>query len=161
GDLLRAWCAHLGTLAGFGTPRDVRGTLRRGLGNLLRRGLIERERNAYALTAAGRTWLAGFDVVPRAAALPAAVAADAAMPTDAPDSVATAAKAHNAAELARFQARLMRLEPAEFEHFVKALLDAMDYEEVRVTRLSNDKGVDLVARVRFGITEITEVVQVK
>ncbi|PVB60737.1 restriction endonuclease [Labrenzia sp. 011] len=55
----------------------------------------------------------------------------------------------------------MELEPGQFEHFVKALLDAMDYEDVQVTKLSGDKGVDVVARVQFGITEITEVVQVK
>jgi len=46
-------------------------------------------------------------------------------------------------------------------HFVKELLDAMDYEDVRVTKVSADKGVDVVARVQFGITEITEVVQMK
>ena len=55
----------------------------------------------------------------------------------------------------------MALEPFQFEHFVKELLDAMDYEDVRVTKISGDKGVDVVARVQFGITEITEVVQVK
>jgi len=32
---------------------------------------------------------------------------------------------------------------------------------VHVTKVSGDKGVDVVARVQFGITEITEVVQVK
>jgi len=37
----------------------------------------------------------------------------------------------------------------------------MDYEDVRVTKVSNDKGVDVIARAQFGITEITEVVQVK
>lgn len=52
----------------------------------------------------------------------------------------------------------MQLEPFQFEHFVKELLDAMDYEDVRVTKVSGDKGVDVVARVQFGITEITEVV---
>ncbi|MNL48981.1 Mrr restriction system protein [compost metagenome] len=55
----------------------------------------------------------------------------------------------------------MQLDPAQFEHFVKELLDAMDYEDVQVTKVSGDKGVDVIARVQFGITEITEVVQVK
>jgi restriction system protein len=55
----------------------------------------------------------------------------------------------------------MKLESLQFEHFVKELLDAMDYEDVTVTRPSGDKGVDVVAKVQFGITEITEVVQVK
>lgn len=55
----------------------------------------------------------------------------------------------------------MKLEPYQFEHFVRELLDAMDYEDVQVTKVSGDKGVDVVARIQFGITEITEVVQVK
>jgi restriction system protein len=32
----------------------------------------------------------------------------------------------------------MKLEPIHFEHFVKELLDAMDYEDVRVTKASLD-----------------------
>ena len=55
----------------------------------------------------------------------------------------------------------MALEPAQFEHFIRELLEKMDYEDVRVTRLTDDKGVDVIAKVQFGITEITEVVQVK
>src|SRR6266516_4887000 len=57
--------------------------------------------------------------------------------------------------------RVQAIDPIQFEHFVKELLDAMDYEDVRVTKVSNDKGVDVIARAQFGITEITEVVQVK
>jgi restriction system protein len=86
-------------------------------------------------------------------------------PTAAPSpkrtTVAEAARAHNEEQLEAFKARLLKLEPAQFEHFVKELLDAMDYEDVHVTKLTGDKGVDVVARVQFGITEITEVVQVK
>lgn len=37
----------------------------------------------------------------------------------------------------------------------------MGYEDVIVTGQSGDKGVDVVARIQFGITNITEVVQVK
>jgi restriction system protein len=55
----------------------------------------------------------------------------------------------------------MQLPPYEFEHFVKSLLEAMDYENVEVTQQSGDKGVDVVANYQFGITEIREVVQVK
>jgi restriction system protein len=55
----------------------------------------------------------------------------------------------------------MALEPYAFEHFVKELLEAMDYENVEVTKQSGDKGGDVVANFQFGITEIKEVVQVK
>jgi restriction system protein len=37
----------------------------------------------------------------------------------------------------------------------------MGYEDVTVTGQSGDRGVDVVARIQFGITNITEVVQVK
>jgi restriction system protein len=44
---------------------------------------------------------------------------------------------------------------------VRDLLEAMGYEDVTVTKASGDYGVDVVATVQFGITTITEVVQVK
>ena len=37
----------------------------------------------------------------------------------------------------------------------------MGYEDVTVTQQSGNKGVDVVATVQFGITTVTEVVQVK
>jgi hypothetical protein len=59
-------------------------------------------------------------------------------------TVAEAAHAQNEEQLGAVRKRLMGLEPAQFEHFVKELLDAMDYEDVSVTKLSGDKGVDVV-----------------
>lgn len=44
---------------------------------------------------------------------------------------------------------------------VSDLLVAMGYEDVTVTKQSGDKGVDVLARMQFGITTVTEVVQVK
>lgn len=44
---------------------------------------------------------------------------------------------------------------------MRDLLDEMGYSEVTVTAQSGDQGVDVVARVEFGITTITEFVQVK
>ena len=121
--------------------------------NVAERGLISREGNFYAITDSGLQWLKGF------AGSPEAIAA--AAPSTKRTTVAEAAHAHNEEQLEAFKARLMKLDPVHFEHFVKELLDAMDYEDVRVTKISGDKGVDVVARVQFGITEITEVVQVK
>jgi restriction system protein len=56
---------------------------------------------------------------------------------------------------------LAEMEPHLFEHLVCELLEAMGYEDVTVTKQSGDKGVDVVATVQFGITDIREVVQVK
>ena len=57
--------------------------------------------------------------------------------------------------------RLESLDPYRFEELIKDLLEAMDYENVQVTKQSGDKGVDVIANFQFGITEIKEVVQVK
>jgi len=53
------------------------------------------------------------------------------------------------------------MSPYRFEHLVRDLLEAMGYEDVTVTKESGDRGVDVVATVQFGITIVTEVVQVK
>jgi restriction system protein len=53
------------------------------------------------------------------------------------------------------------MNPYRFESLIKDLLEAMDYEDVVVTKQSGDKGIDVVASYQFGITQIKEVVQVK
>lgn len=154
GDILPAWSDYLKAVSKFATPKTFADTLRRRLLNLADRGLVSREGNSYAITDAGLAWLDGF----RGTFEDTAASA---VPSSKRTNVAQAAKAHNEEQLGAFRKKLMGLEPVQFEHFVKALLDAMDYEDVQVTKVSNDKGVDVVARVQFGITEITEVVQVK
>ncbi|MBW8835927.1 MAG: restriction endonuclease, partial [Burkholderia sp.] len=57
--------------------------------------------------------------------------------------------------------RFGKMNPYRFESLIKDLLEAMDYEDVVVTKQSGDKGVDVVASFQFGITQIKEVVQVK
>ena len=53
------------------------------------------------------------------------------------------------------------MDPYEFEYLVKRLLEAMGYEDVEVTKASNDKGVDVVADIELGISRVREVIQVK
>jgi len=57
--------------------------------------------------------------------------------------------------------QLRAMNPYQFEQLIGDLLEAMGYEDVTVTKASGDYGVDVVATVQFGITTITEVVQVK
>ena len=104
--------------------------MRRRLINVAERGLISREGNFYAITDSGLQWLKGF------AGSPEAVAA--AAPSTKRTTVAAAARTHNEEQLDAFKSQLMKLEPIHFEHFVKELLDAMDYEDVRVTKASLD-----------------------
>ncbi|MGJ5050207.1 restriction endonuclease [Bradyrhizobium oligotrophicum] len=153
GDILPAWSDYLKAVSQFSTPNTFADTLRRRLIAAVERGLISREGNFYAITDLGLRWLKGFSAPVDSAPIAA--------PSPKRTTVAEAAHAHNEEQLSAFRTRLMQLEPVQFEHFVKELLDAMDYEDVRVTKFSGDKGVDVVARVQFGITEITEVVQVK
>jgi restriction system protein len=153
GDILPAWSDYLKAVSQFSTPINFADTLRRRLLGLAERRLISREGNVYSITDAGLRWLKGFTTFPEASVT--------ATPSSKRTTVAEAAHAHNEEQQAAFAARLVKLEPIQFEHFVKELLDAMDYENVSVTKASGDKGVDVIARVQFGITEITEVVQVK
>ncbi len=53
------------------------------------------------------------------------------------------------------------MDPYQFEHLIKLLLEEMNYDSVQVTSASNDKGVDVTAEFEMGITKVNEVVQVK
>ncbi|MEM1451824.1 MAG: restriction endonuclease [Planctomycetota bacterium] len=118
------------------------------LRNLVRRGLIERAGRSYSATDAGLDWLASIG-----------------------DGDATEEKQEqDLLQLARARSREVRdeiadrlsvMDPFGFEHLVKAILEAMDYEDVEVTSKSGDGGVDVLARIQLGITEVVEVVQVK
>jgi restriction system protein len=154
GDILPAWSDYLKVVSTFSKPSTFKDAMHRRLINLADRGLVLREGNAYTITELGLQWLKGLTGSPEAVAATA-------VPSTKRTTVAEAAHAHNVEQLDAFRKRLIGLEPVQFEHFVKELLDAMDYEDVQVTKMSGDKGVDVTARIQFGITEITEVVQVK
>jgi restriction system protein len=150
-DILPSWADYLKAVSLFTTQSTFINTLRHRLDNLTERALLTREGNQYAITSAGLSWLKGFD----------GPAQSKSASTSKRAAVIEAARGHNDEQLRAFKTRLMQLSAEQFEHFVKELLDAMEYEDVRVTKLSGDKGVDVIAKHQFGITEITEVVQVK
>lgn len=154
GDLLPDWSDYLKAVSLFSTPTTFSQSLNQRMLNVVDRGLVSRDGNTYAITETGLQWLKGFPATPEAVAISA-------VPSTKRTTVAEAALAHNEEQLSILKSRLMALEPGQFEHFVKELLNAMDYEDVQVTKLTGDLGVDVVAKVQFGITEITEVVQVK
>jgi len=149
-DLIEDWGTYLQAVSRFSTRKVFGDTLRRRLLNLVERGLIERDGNRYSITDSGLAYLQSF---PKSS--------DDRKPSSERTDVALAVRAFNEAQVSDLRRRLMDLEPYAFEHFVKELLEAMDYENVEVTRQSGDKGIDVVANYQFGITEITEVVQVK
>ena len=149
-DMIEDWGRYLESVSKFTSPKVFGDTLRRRLLNMVERGLVERDGNYYSVTEKGISYLRSF--------------ADA--PGEPPSTserteITMAVRRFNEEQKAALRKKLEEMNPYAFEHFVKVLLEAMDYENVEVTKQSGDKGVDVVANFQFGITEITEVVQVK
>jgi restriction system protein len=150
GDLLPEWSDFLGKYSKSGAPSVAKDTLYRRLVNLIERGFVSREGSFYTITPAGLEYIAGEGGGPK--------------PADdipKPPSVFQAINSYNLAQRELLRQQLTTMNPYRFEHLIRNLLEAMGYEDVEVTQASGDKGVDVVAKVEFGITTITEVVQVK
>lgn len=111
----------------------------------MERGLVQRSGFSYAITREGLRYAA---VEQRAV-------------EDPKKSVLDQVARFNRKQKQVLQQKLGSMHPYRFEQLVRDLLEAMGYEDVTVTKESGDKGVDVVANVQFGITTITEVVQVK
>ena len=154
-DLIDDWGNYLAQVSNITRLSMIKDTLRRRLLNLVERGLVDRDGNRYSISEAGRAYL---DLLGETKI---SDVADPFIPSSTEIDAAAAIATHNKAARNAIVSRLMALEPYAFEHFVKELLEAMDYENVQVTKQSGDKGVDVVANFQFGITEIKEVVQVK
>lgn len=146
GDLLEEWSEFLLENSNYGTVSTFKDTLRRRLLNLVERGYVAREGNTYTITDKGIAYAApaGPEEVHRPHL-----------------AVLGAIKNYNDTQTQELRARLEKMNPYRFEMLIKDLLEAMDYEDVVVTKQSGDKGVDVVASFQFGITQIKEVVQVK
>jgi restriction system protein len=144
GDLLPEWEDFLREHSNFGSTSTIKDTLRRRLVNLVERGLVAREgQSLYVITQAGIDY------------------ATADTKADPKREVLQAIAAFNESQRKGLKERLAKIHPYRFEHLISELLEAMGYEDVQVTKASGDKGVDVIATVQFGITTITEVVQVK
>lgn len=145
-DLLEEWSEFLLENSNYSTLSTFKDTLRRRLLNLCERGYLSREGNTYTITDRGIAYAAPSRLQPELSAYQA---------------VLSAIKQHNDVQIRQLRAQLETMNPYRFEGLIKELLEAMDYEDVIVTKQSGDKGVDVVASFQFGITEIKEVVQVK
>jgi restriction system protein len=144
-DFLPDWEEYLHEYSNFGSASTIRDTLRRRILNVVERKFVERQGSTYTITDSGMAY--ALDV------------GDAS--SDPKRVVQKALNDYNKGQLDTFRKRLGEMDPYRFEHLIRDLLEAMDYEDVEVTKQSGDKGVDVVGKYQFGITEITEVVQVK
>lgn len=115
-------------------------------------GLVSRAGNSYQISPDGLAYITDTAYVGRSKT-PQKV-----NPTR---DVLLAVEAFNASKREDLRQQLLTMNPYRFEQLIGDLLEAMGYEDVTVTNASGDYGVDVVATVQFGITTITEVVQVK
>jgi restriction system protein len=146
GDLLADWSEFLLANSRFKTESTFKDTLRRRILNLVERGYIERDGNTYTITNKGIAYASSGNSLPG---------------QHPQQQVLAAIKQHNDLQATELRERLGKMNPYKFEGLIRDLLEAMDYEDVVVTKQSGDKGVDVVGYYQFGITQIKEVVQVK
>jgi restriction system protein len=149
GDFVAEWAEYLKRYSRFGTDITIKDTLGRRLANLLERRLLAKTGTTYSITDEGLNYLnqtGGTEDLDS---------------FDELQQILQLQKQQQASVRASIQALLETMNPIAFEYLIKQLLEAMNYQNVRVTAASNDKGVDVVADIELGITSVREVVQVK
>lgn len=144
-DLLPEWGEFLQKYSNYGSTSTIMHTMRYRLANLQSRDYIRREGNSYIITQKGIDYTAKSEKVVQ----------------DAQSAILKSVNQHNQRQRKALLEKLQKMDPYRFEYLVHDLLDAMGYEDVKVTKASGDKGVDVVATLQFGFTTIQEVVQVK
>jgi len=143
-DLLPDWSAYLAKHSRFGKQSTIKSTLAYRARNALERGLLERVGNAYVVTRRGHAYLE-----------------QTVDDTDDRQRLLEAVDTFNEKQKHQLRDALLAMHPYAFEHLVRDLLTEMGYEDATVTKQTGDKGIDVVANVQVGITNVREVVQVK
>ena len=148
GELMPEWMDFTKSVSNYKSESAIRSLLRFRLGNLIERDLISREGSTYTISSLGVNLATGTgsEISGKSSPLVA---------------VTKAIRDFNSEQVSILRSSLLNMKPYKFEHLIRDLLEAMGYEDVVVTKESGDRGVDVVATVQFGITTITEVVQVK
>ncbi len=148
-DLLETWQGYLATESRIRSESAASAALWARLRNLIQRGLVERFGRAHAITPAGLRYLEILGVE----------GPDEPPPHD--QEIRRLLQEQKLQVRDSIHGLLLDMDPYAFEHLIKRLLEEMGYEDVEVTAPTNDKGVDVVAKIQLGITDIREVVQVK
>ena len=126
------------------------------LNNLLDRDLIEKSGYTYRITIFGLDYLERFGALTLGEKTKVSVAIK-----DHPNNIYQLAAQHTTIAREQLQSYLSSMHPTQFEHLIKLLLEEMGYDNVKVTGGSRDKGVDVVADIELGISQVREVVQAK
>jgi restriction system protein len=149
GDFVPEWADYLKRYSRFGTDSTIKDTLTRRLQNILDRGLLDKAGTTYSITDEGLAYLGHTGGAEETGTIGEV------------QEILELVKRQKATVRASMQELLETMDPIAFEHLIKQLLEAMNYQNVVVTSPANDKGVDVVADIELGITSVREVVQAK
>lgn len=148
-DLLPDWDEFLREFFKYGKAQTHQEMLRSRLNNLIERRYVSKERGKYSITVSGLEYI--NSILPKSG-----IKGD-----DLKYSLSHSIDDYNEKQKKILREKISKIDPIQFEHLVKNLLEEMGYENVFVTKQSGDQGVDVVGTVQIGISTITEVVQVK
>jgi restriction system protein len=148
-DFIPEWGEYLKRRSNFGRDSTVKDTFSRRVLNLVERHFLARNGTTYSITDTGIAYLKRLGGDEEAEA------------SEEQQEIWNLVKRHQLSIRSKIQVLLDAMDPYAFEHLVKQLLEAMDYQNVVVTAPSGDKGVDVIADIELGITSVREVVQVK
>lgn len=149
-DLLKPWMAYLAQETRVASESTARSYLSDRLRNLSERGLARKLGRTYELTEDGLRHIEAAPTEQRGSGQ-----------SDAAQKIRRLIKDERERVGHELKELLHDVDPYAFEHLIKQLLEAMGYTEVEVTKASNDKGVDVKAKIELGITSVNEVVQAK
>jgi len=144
-DLLPEWSDFLREHSHFGSQATIRDTLRRRLKNLVERGYVAREGVTYLITKKGLEYAEQF------------TEAD----LDQKRDVVRTIKAFNQEQMQKLSSLLAFMNQRDFEFLVQELLESLGYEDIKITKESGTKGVEVTAFIQFGINTVPEVIQVR
>lgn len=153
-DLLPHFAEFLMTYSRRQAPSVMNSTWQGRIVNLVERGLIRRDGLIYTIERKGLAYLelaeTGVRLGTVSMQMPRAL-----------NELLRLLKEQSSQVRADLLQALRTMNPYRLEHVVKDLLEAIGYQNIEVTRPSNDKGVDVVGDINIGISAVREVVQVK
>lgn len=144
-DLLPEWTDFLREYSHFGTQATIRDTLRRRLNNLAERGYVNREGVTYLITKKGLEYAEQFTQID----------------LDQKRDVVRTIKAFNQEQMQKLSSLLAFMHQRDFEFLVMELLESVGYENIKITKESGSKGVEVTAFIQFGISTVAEVIHVR
>lgn len=152
-DFLPSFSEFMRTYSNYQSPNAIATAWYGRIRNLVERGLVARSGITYEITQNGLAYLE------RVGSL---LEQSGREPVTGPQTkIRRLLRVQQEDVRKRIHHTLVEMDPFLVEVLVQRLLQAMEYENVKVTSRSHDGGIDVVADIEVGITPVREVVQVK